>query len=402
MFYALVMQLLGDTAMGTLTELQLFELQAELIFSILTKVFVIALVIIAIIYIVRVLLDKRHSIRHVHVPASFEEAGHSGPVIANRIHYRIQQIVERVSATEKIKGYSTAEAETEVSVDVGGMGLPIKGFVELLGSALGIQRGKKIDIDFFVERSHLVMLIKITGHPAERFEIPVNESIDVSIKTLVFEAAENILKYSNDEILQTYFGLVEQIGEKQIKLARYRLDLYRNRPKVEVNVIAALAWGMCMLKRYEEAEEIVKAGIAKHKKAGRIYVIWGSLLFQTNRLEEALEKFNLALQQLTKDESITRISNIYSSMGNCYAKLKLNDQAMKHLQRALEVDPNASRAYFNLAMLHLGNNQIDQFYENLEKALDKGFQSQNILKDPRCASLAGDDRMLKLMERFAE
>lgn len=385
----------------SLSHLQKFEQNAELIFSILTKVFIIVLVCIAIIYIVRVLFNKHYSIQRIHVPTSFEEAGHSGPVIANRIHYRILQIIQRVSATEKIKGYSTADAEKEVSVDVVGMGLPIKAFVELLGGALGIQPSKKVDIDFFSERSNLVMIIKIGHHAAERFEVPITDSPDASVKSLIFEAAETILKYSNDEILQTYFGLVEQIGEKQIKLARYRLELYRNNPKIEINVIAALAWGMCMLKRYDEAEEIIKQGIAKHKIAGRIYVIWGSLLSQQRKFEDALQKLNTALEQVTKNESITRIANIHSSIGNCYSQLNQTDVALKYLHQAIKIDPNSSRAYYNLAMIYFENNRTDQFVEYLEKALEKGFQTQNILKDTRYKKMIEEARVVKLMEKFS-
>ena len=392
-----------DIAQDSSADLEQFGQQTKVIFSFLTELVIIVLVIITIVYVVKVLLGKHHSIRHIHVPRTFEDAGHSGPVIANRIHYRIQQIIQRVSATEYVKGYSTAAAENEVSVDVVGVGLPIKGFIELLGSTLGIQRSKKIDIDFFVERQCLVMLLKISGHPVERFEVPVADSVDLALKSHIAEAAETILKYSNDEILQTYFGLVEQIGEKQIKLAKYRFDLYRDNPKVEVNVIAAWAWGLCMLKRYDEAEEKIKQGIARHKKkAGRIYVIWGSLLTQQGKCEEGLEKLNKALEQVTKNESITRISNIYSSMGNCYSKLGRYDVAMKHMELAVAADVNSSRAYYDMAMLYLAINKVDKFLEVLEKALDKGFQTQNILKDSRALAVMTDPRMSKLMEKFSE
>lgn len=392
LFYKII---LGQTS--PLTALQ----QVEIAFSILTRVFIIVLVAIAIIYIFRVLLNKKYSIRYVHVPSSLEQSGHTGPVIANRIQYRLHQIIQRVSAMEKIQGYATAEAEREVAVEVAGVGLPIKSFVEMLGSALGISRSRKIDIDFFFETPKLVMLIKIGSNPAERIEVMTSESIDLAVKHLVFEAAENILKYTNDEVLQTYFGLVEQIGDKQIKLAKYRLSKYHNNPTMEINSIAALAWGMCMHKQYDEAERIITAGIAKHKKACRIYVIWGSLLMQTGKFQEAIEKFEIALKQVNKGESITRISNIYSSLGNCLGKLNQTDRALQYFQKALSVDPNASRTHYNLAMLYLNNNSMESFFESLEKALEKGFQRENILKDPKCASLLQEPRMAKLIEKFA-
>jgi tetratricopeptide (TPR) repeat protein len=397
----LINTILAQVAVGSgLTELERFELRAELIFSIMTKAFGIGLIAIAIIYIIQVLRDKSYSIRHINVPASFAQSGHSGPVVANRIYARLQLIIQRVSANYHLKGYTTASAEKEVSVDVGGMGLPIRGFVEMLGGALGIRRSKKVDADFFIENNVLVMILKIAGNPAERLEAPLNDSIDIALRMLIFEAAETILKFSNDEILQTYFGLIEQIGDKQIKLAKYRFEHCNTSARTEVNIIAAWAWGLCMLKRYDEAEQKILEGVAKHKKAGRIYVIWGSLLWQTGKHEEALGKFKKALEQLSKNESITRIANIYSSMGNCYAALGQNELAMNYLRRAIDIDPNASRAYFNLALVEYANNHQEQFYELLEKALEKGFQTQNILKDATCSTLQQQPQMIKLMAKY--
>jgi tetratricopeptide (TPR) repeat protein len=194
---------------------------------------------------------------------------------------------------------------------------------------------------------------------------------------------------------------VEQIGEKQIKLAQYRYENCRINSNTEVNIIAAWAWGLCMLKRYDEAEAKIKDGVARHKRAGRIYVIWGSLLAQLGKPEDALEKLNKALEQVTRNESITRISNIYSSMGNCYAKLGQIEVARNYMQKAIQADPNSSRGYYNLAMLHLSSKDENQFFELLEDALGRGFQKQNIVKDPRCANMMQHPRMVRLMDKYS-
>ena len=379
------------------------EKHLAVIFSILSRLLVVSLAVVAIGFVVRVLRDKSYSIRQVNAPGSFLTMGHSGPVIANRIFFRIQRIIERVNATEHAKGYSTSASETDVSVDLAGMGLPIKAFVQMVGDAFGLQRAKKIDVDFFVERNMLVMLLRITAQGTERVEAAIVENdMETPLRTLIVEAAEIILKYSNDEVLQTYFGIVEQIGDKQIRLAKYRHELYKNDPRKEVNVLSAWAWGLCMLKRYDEAEQIIKEGIMRHRRAGRLYVIWGSLLTQTGQFEQALEKFNKALEQRDPKETKTRISNIHSSIGNCYVKLKQLDVAMKHVVTATQVEPNASRPYFNLALIHLIKNDLEHFFEALEKALEKGFQPDNVLKDPNCAQLKEDRRLVTLLEKYRD
>jgi Tfp pilus assembly protein PilF len=397
-----ILLLLTDVTAGPLNGLFEFEQTAETVFSILTKLFIIGLVVIAIVFIVRVLLDNSYSIRQINVPESFAATGHSGPVVANRIYLRLQQIIARVSATEHAKGYSTSAAETDVSVDLAGMGMPIKGFIELVGGAFGLHRAKKIDADFFIDRNMLVMLLRITGQSTERVEQPITDGIEEPLRTLIHDAAEIILKYSNDEVLQTYFGIIEQIGDKQIRLAKFRLEKYKDDPKVEVKVIAALAWGLCLLKRYEEAERVIWDGISRHKKAGRIYVIWGSLLLQIGKFEEALEKLQTALQQIDPKETKTRKSNIYSSMGNCYLKLGNPDMAMMYMEQAIGVDKNLSRPYFNKALIYLGQNKLTEFYETLELSLERGFQVDNIFKDPRCAQMKEESQMIKLVERYRD
>ncbi len=383
-------------------DLQGIERQSELIFSILTKLFVIALVIIALLYIIRVLLDKSYSIRQVSVPPSFEQSGHSGPVIANRIHFRIQHIIQSVSAMEYAKGYMTGSTESDVSVDVAGLGMPVKAFIELVGKALGIYRGKRIDADFFIERNTVVMMLRITGQNPERLEAPMTDSVDTALKSLIVDAAEVILKYSNDEILQTYFGLIEQIGEKQIRLARYRYEKYKDNPNVEVNVIAAWAWGLCMLKRYDEAKATIEEGISRHKKAGRIYVIWGSMLYQQEKYQEAIEKFHRALVQKAAGETKARVSNIYSTMGNCYAMMLQLDEAMRFMDKAVATDGNSSRAYLGRAVVYLLRNEEEQFYESIEKALEKGLHVNQVKNHPSITSLLNDERMKRLIDKFSE
>src|SRR5262249_48113698 len=153
----------------------------------------------AIIFVVRVLRDSSYSIRQINVPPSFEEAGHSGPVIAKRIHARLGEIIQRVSATEYAKGYTTTAADSDVSVDVAGMGMPIKAFIELIGASLGFRRNKKSDADIFIEGTQVVMLLRVAGENPDRIEVPAHESPGVCVKELVPEASEHILKYSNDE-----------------------------------------------------------------------------------------------------------------------------------------------------------------------------------------------------------
>ena len=105
-------------------------------------------------------------------------------------------------------------------------------------------------------------------------------------------------------------------------------------------------------------------------------MIWGSLLTRQGKFEEGLEKYKKVLEQTHKKESIAGISNVYSSIGNCYRRLGKNEMAMNYLQQAIKVDTTASRTYFNLALVHLSGNDLDQFFEVLEKHWRKDFKNE--------------------------
>src|SRR5687768_9596084 len=96
--------LICEIASGTLNMLSGMDEHFAVVVSILSRLLIVSLAVVAIGFVVRILRDKSYSIRQVNVPASFLTMGHSGPVIANRIFFRIQRIIERVNATEHAKG----------------------------------------------------------------------------------------------------------------------------------------------------------------------------------------------------------------------------------------------------------------------------------------------------------
>lgn len=376
----------------------------EVIFSILTKFFVIVLVVIAMIFIVRVLADKSYSIRQINVPTVLDEAGHSGAVLANRIYGRLHDIIQKVNAMEYAQGYSTSSTESDVSVDLVGMGMPIKAFIILLGNAVGIDRKRNIDADVFFEGTKLVMTLRVSGERIERFETQSHENIGIPVKDLVDKAADAILKYSNDEVIQTYYGIIEQIPEKQIRLAKFRAEKYKDDPVIMVRVVAALAWGLCMLKKYDEAEKKLKEGIALYnKKPGRIYAIWGFMLQQQGKHEECLNKFEIALHERTRNESRFRIANVQAAMGTSHAAMGQIDIATEYFHKAMQTDSHYSRSYYAFAKVCLlVRNDRAKFFEMLETALSIGLKPKAVLNDPELPSMANDPELKMILEKYSD
>jgi tetratricopeptide (TPR) repeat protein len=386
-----------------LSDLQQIGNFAELGFAIAGKLIVVALVIIAIVFVIRVLTNNNYSIRQINVPASFDEAGHSGPVIANRIYNRLTEIIQRVSATEYAKGYSTSFTDLDVSVDVGGMGMPIKAFIELIGSTVGINKKKRISADIFIEGTHLVMLVYITGEDAERFETPMNENLGVPIRELIARASELILKHSNDEALQVFFAHIERNGEQAVKLAKLRLEKYRGKKFMEARMVSAWARGLALLKKYEQAEEKVKEGIQLNPNEGRLYNVWGLMLQEQDRHEEAKTKLMQAINLMKTKESKFRRSNVLTAIGVSFSKLGKHESAVEYYQKAIDVDSNANLSYFHWSKeILLVKKDTSQFFEMVEKSLSRGLRQQLIMQDVDLKFILDDLQMKRLMERYSE
>src|SRR5260221_159826 len=64
-------------------------------FSIMAKVFVIALISVAVIFVARELSDDGYVIQQINVPTAFEEVGYTGPVVGQLISIKLNDIIRR-------------------------------------------------------------------------------------------------------------------------------------------------------------------------------------------------------------------------------------------------------------------------------------------------------------------
>jgi tetratricopeptide (TPR) repeat protein len=373
------------------------------LFSILGKVLAFAATAIVITLIVRVLTDRSYCIHRINVPDVLSSAGHTGPVLAGRIFFRLSEIIQRVSALDYARGYSNAAVETDVAVDVAGMGLPVKQVIEMVGHAFGIGGRKKIDVDIFIEGPTLVALLKVPGQNPERFETPMDANLGVPLKELISKISEAILKYSNDEALQTFYGHVERNGEKAMKLARYRLEKYKGNKFMEARMVSAWARGLSLMKKYESAEEKIRQGIAINKEEGRLYSVWGLMLQEQGKHEEATQKLLMAFHLMKTRESKFRRSNVLTAIGLSYSKLEQTDSAVEYYKKAMSTDSNAHGSYFNLAKEYLRTGKDTAlFFELLEKSLDRGLKPAAVLQDPELQSFLDNHQLGKLLEPYKE
>jgi tetratricopeptide (TPR) repeat protein len=282
------------------------------------------------------------------------------------------------------------------------MGLPVKQAIEMVGHAFGIGGRKKIDVDIFIEGPTLVALLKVPGQNPERFETPMDANLGIPLKEMISKISEAVLKYSNDEALQTFYGHVERDGEKAMRLARYRFEKHKGNRFMEARMVSAWARGLSLMKKYDSAEEKIKQGIAINKEEGRLYSVWGLMLQEQGKHEDATQKLLMAIHLMKTRESKFRRSNVLTAIGLSYSKLGQSDSAIEYYKKAMMTDSNAHASYFNLAKEYLRAGRDTHFFELLEKSLDRGLKPPVVLQDSELQSILADPQMSKVLEAYKE
>lgn len=375
------------------------------IFSIMAKMFVISVLIVAAVFVVRELSDSSYYIQNIEVPDSFTQAGFSGNTVAIRISRKLNDIIQRASTAESAISYANASAKSDVSVDLVGVGVPIRGIIELIGNAVGIYRKNKITGEITIEGNMMALELEVIGEKPERFEAPLDSTgnLGVPLRALVSDAAETILKYTNDEVLSTYYGNVFQNGEKVIGLSKFRLERYKGNREKEALAYATWAQGLLLQNRLDEATVKVEAGLKYSTEEHRLYNVWANILRGQKRYDESLAKRKLAFAKLKPTDSKKRKAVIMSGMASTMGSLGYGDSAIYYLDRAIEIDPDFSTAYYNQSIHYLRHkHDTTRFFELLETSLAKGFNADFIYRDSDMKGMLSDQRMVALIRRFQD
>jgi tetratricopeptide (TPR) repeat protein len=130
--------------------------------------------------------------------------------------------------------------------------------------------------------------------------------------------------------------------------------------------------------------------------------VWGLMLQEQSKHEEAKTKLMTAYGLMRSKESKFRRSNVLTGIGMSYSKLNQSASAIDYYNQAIKIDENAHASYFHLSKEHLIKNNLPLFFETLEKSFDRGLKPQLVLKDQELAPLLDDPQMKKLLMKYAD
>jgi len=378
------------------------EKRVTAIFSILSKLFVISAIVVASVFVIRELSDKSYHIDQVNVPVSFEEAGLSGPVVANMIQERLHEIIEILRKHDEASQYVNAADRVDVEVNMVGLGVPIRGAAALIGEAFGVSSGKKINADLFSSDKKVTIVLRVTGQPAEWFETTESaDDLKSTVRQLVDEAAKGILKFTDPKMLELYYANIKHDGPNTVKMAKYLLEHAGDNEEQAGNAYDSWAWGLLYEDKLEQAEKKIQQGLELYPNEHRFFNTWGNVLAAMGRNEEAVEKFRHFFYVATPEElTVYRRTTLYINSGISFAYLGQLDSAIYYMQMALALDKDDWIIYYDIAGISLMKGDTLSFYDHFEKALEKGADVEMIRGDRDLGEMLKERKVMELLTKY--
>jgi tetratricopeptide (TPR) repeat protein len=363
------------------------EKRAQAIFSILTKVTIALLVVAVLIFFVSEITSDGLVIQQISVPDAYVQAGYTGPVLAQRVINRLDDMIYKTATYDRSVAYTNAFDNTDVSIDMVGMGVPIRGAIEMIGETIGVQRKKKIKAAIVIADTSVIMDLNITGEHPVRFVVPNHSNPEIPLKQLIAAVSENILKMTNVRTLSLWYSNVERNAPKTIELAQFTLEKDEGDSIKEAEALTDWAGALSLEHRDTLALLKLKEALAKSKSLPSTYATWASILFRLGKYEESMEKDKKSLSLLGSDAPRTLVSGVLNNIATDYIMVKQFDSAMLYLNRSMVFNRYNADVPYNLACVCSLKGDTVGCFENLSKALSMGYNPGYVLSDPDLAPM---------------
>jgi tetratricopeptide (TPR) repeat protein len=225
------------------------------------------------------------------------------------------------------------------------------------------------------------MILKFSGEKPEYMEANYDPNLDAPMKELISKAAENILKYTDDESLQRYYLNYAYNGEGSVQLSKYRLEKYAGDRRQEAIILADWAMGLIRMKKFDLAEVKLEEGIKKDSAVAQVHLSRGTWYMLQAKPDEALPNYQRALKLFTPQDRIMDKLRVFNNIGNSYQMKGNADSALHYYKKALEIDSKFNIIHFNMGLLYLEvKKDTASFLEYLDKSLSYGLPVSSLEK----------------------
>jgi tetratricopeptide (TPR) repeat protein len=350
-----------------LADLKKPEAWLQTVSSLLLRSGAILLFVGLLVFLWRSLSYEGYTIQSFNVPKVLEDSGFDGTVIARQLedHYiRIKK--DAVSIKQDSVQAVGDEQQPELNVDVLGVGLSLKsiGFYlrDLLGRENNLIRGEITQMD-----QTLALTLRMSNTQPETVYQPLEEGYQKAIEGILTGAAQLILKKTDPYRLAIYYT---QLGEQDQAINTARQMLI-DRPSEKH--WAFLVWGVALenKKALEEALEKFDLAIQSEPDFALGWLRKAYLLRDMNRPEDALPLLEKVLKLSPGEVSYW---NAYAHLLNSLGKYEASDEAFREtMKRSDDV-----YLLFNWADQKAGRGEFAQAKQLLDRAIAKAQDGADI------------------------
>jgi len=301
------------------------------------------------------------------VPKSFEEAGLTSEVVANRIGNALRQIETTTQTRMKKDNLVSLRDEGSVpDVPIPGARIGLRTVVEAVRTVLG-RYSKHVGGDIVMDANagfQATVTFYITqGRNRSLAMSVVGTSLDIG--SLVQGTAEKVLRQVNPYVLAAYR---EEHGklEEAVEIVQ-RMVQDPSEDSTDTDIAAALnLWGNVLedQKKYDEAAAKYQKAINIDPKLAPAYINWGVVLYDQNRYDEAAAKYQKAIKIDPK------YAAAYNNWGSVFYRQGKLDEAGAKYQKATKIDPKYAFAYNNWGSVLYEQKKYDEAAAKYQKAID--------------------------------
>jgi tetratricopeptide (TPR) repeat protein len=308
------------------------------------------------------------------VPKQFEEAGITSEVMANRVGAALTQI--EIATQTRMKKDRLAFHGEEASVpdvEIPGTTVGLKTVVEIIRTVFGIYP-ERISGDIVVPVHASPSAVSSQARQQAKVTIYLrvgrSRSVPVSVvgsaadvEMLVQRTAEAVLGQVNPYVLAAYREEHHQYEDAIEIVKRMIQDSSVGRRYKES---AYIVWGNALAgqKRYDDAVAKYQKAIELDPKDPLAYNNWGIVLYGQKRYDDAVAKYQKAIELDPKDP------RAYNYWGVVLNDQKRYDDAVAKYQKAIELDPKDPRAYNDWGVVLYGQKRYDDAVAKYQKAIE--------------------------------
>ncbi len=152
---------------------------------------------------------------------------------------------------------------------------------------------------------------------------------------------------------------LEDAGKLDEALEFWRAAIRRETDPIVLSQFGSLA---TKLQKWSDAENALTLAIKLAPELPYAYSLLGSLYFDQDKLEKAMQYFKKSLEIEKRASTLTQLGVVQLDLG-------LVDHGRASLERAIELDPNYEEAYYNLGLIYR-EDESSRAVELFERAVE--------------------------------